>query len=852
MNKPAYTLTSFGLRQSSQPKLFTLGGFWGRMIVILGALSLTLMLLAPAWAGDGTLDPSFSNPKVEKIPIVRGKVDYQDSNGNANGNSLIFGYFTSITGSNGTFAINSIAFLPSGGGVDANFNIPVNGQIRTVFLTNPKSATSNIVLGGSFSLTSGNTTYYNLARLTWDSNNSIYVVDTTFPQVFNQVITDAGFPVSAVNAIAKQGSTGTFLVGGYNLQVNGDSSNHAYHLVHLNSSWNWDGTYSTNNPARALPGGYVNSINLGDANYPNQARIFGTLPKVGGGNDWMELTSTDLSTITQSLGSDQIDSSIYGMALVESSGPWVIWGNFKHVYGTEIHRVAMLTNDLSDLDNTSYASFNSGIISGGGANHAVHHAIPQFPSAIILAGTFTSFNGTACGHLVRITSSGTVDSTFNPGGSGFDDRTYKVYIPNGGSNINIVGAFRNYNNGSDNARHGIVVLDSNGGLQGNYAQISADSSTPGTVIAMEDASQGDGSLIIGGDFTGVGGKWHQNLAKVNQDGSTDNTYTANVDGVVTSLRTSNGNQLVAGHFGAANGVGRTSLARLSADGSGALDNSFNPIFVKGNGTLPSIHVAEADNSGLIIVGGHFASVNSTTRTGVVRLLSSGDLDSTFTFTPPAGLSDIKVNAGGNMGGSYPMLGRATYSGSTRGFGLRLLSDGTLDSSFAINQSPVANVALFDHEVLSAGSKHDGTLYVGGKFTLVNDGSNFTIARGRIARFTPNGTLDTSWAPNGADDTIYSVDLQPDGRILVGGLFTQFNSVPRNAFARLNSSGSVDTSLNPGSGPNGPVALVSWWGNSHVYIGGNFSSYNGTSMESRVRIIAHQVTPATFLLPLMDN
>ena len=149
----------------------------------------------------------------------------------------------------------------------------------------------------------------------------------------------------------------------------------------------------------------------------------------------------------------------------------MIWGNFKTVYGTAINRVALLTNDLTALDNTD-ASFNSGIISGGGANHSVNNAVPQFPNGIILAGSLTKFNGTTVGHLVRITSNGTVDATFNSGGSGLDDRTFKMYIPNGSSNIQIVGAFRHYNNGSDNTRHGMVVIDSNGGLQGNFAQIS--------------------------------------------------------------------------------------------------------------------------------------------------------------------------------------------------------------------------------------------------------------------------------------------------------------------------------------------------------------------------------------------
>jgi uncharacterized delta-60 repeat protein len=824
--------------------------------VTIGLIITLIISSGAALAADGALDPNFNfGVGVQKIPIIRGQVDYQDSNGNFNGNSLIFGYFTSLTSGGNTYNLNSIAKLTdSSGTVDTTLNIPVNGEIRNVFLSNPKSPTSDIILGGNFSVTSGGTTYYNLARLTW--NGMAYAVDTTFPQIFNQVATGEGISVSAVNTIAKQGSTGTFLVGGYNLQVlasaGGDTSK-AYHLIHLNSNWTYDSVYSTANPARALPGGNVNSINLSDPNFPNQARIFGTLPKAAGGTDWMELTGTNLFTIVQGLGSGQLDGPIFGMALTQTNGPWVIWGNFKTAFSTTINRVALLNNSLTDLDNSTdpYASFNSGIISGGGANHTVQHAVPQFPNGIILGGNLTVFNGTTCGHLVRIKNDGTVDSTFNAGGSGLDDRPFKVYPPNGNPNLQVLGAFRNYD---DNPRGGIARIDPNNGtLLSNYTGVSANSTTPGTVISLEGTWQGDGSIIIGGDFTGVGGKWHQNLAKINWDGSTDHSFISNVDGVVNSLRSRDDKMLVAGQFGTVNGVGCTSLARLGNDYS--LDNSFNPVVIKADGTLASIRMLDTDDSGLTIIGGHFDSINGSASTAVARLLSTGALDPSFMFYPSEfpDLTKIKVNAGGNMGGMYPIAGKATYSGSTRGFACRLLNNGQLDTSFAIGQSPVAHVALFDGEVINGGALPDGRIFLCGNFTHVNNGNSFSIPRGYIARFTANGTLDSAWAPVGANGTIYSLDIQPNGKILIGGLFTQYNSVGRKAFTRLNPDGSLDTYFNAGgSGPNGPVIVASRWGNPQAYIGGGFTSYNGTPIGSLARIINHGTVNLTPILMQLLN
>ena len=60
----------------TQRRLSTLGKSWRRIMIILGVMSLALLSLTPAWAGDGGLDPSF-NPGVgvQKIPIIRGQAD---------------------------------------------------------------------------------------------------------------------------------------------------------------------------------------------------------------------------------------------------------------------------------------------------------------------------------------------------------------------------------------------------------------------------------------------------------------------------------------------------------------------------------------------------------------------------------------------------------------------------------------------------------------------------------------------------------------------------------------------------------------------------------------------------------
>ena len=109
-------------------------------------LILTLVIFSGvAWAGDGALDPSFNHfTGVSKIPIIRGQVNWT-TNGYAIGNSLIFGYFTSITDNNGVnHPVNSIAKLTGfNGAVDTSFNninIPVNGEVRGAYLADPTNS----------------------------------------------------------------------------------------------------------------------------------------------------------------------------------------------------------------------------------------------------------------------------------------------------------------------------------------------------------------------------------------------------------------------------------------------------------------------------------------------------------------------------------------------------------------------------------------------------------------------------------------------------------------------------------------------------------------------------------------
>jgi hypothetical protein len=131
---------------------------------------------------------------------------------------------------------------------------------------------------------------------------------------------------------------------------------------------------------------------------------------------------------------------------------------------------------------------------------------------------------------------------------------------------------------------------------------------------------------------------------------------------------------------------------------------------------------------------------------------------------------------------------------------------------------------FNGEVLVIKVQADNYILVGGKFTDFNG----TITN-KIVRLQPNGGLDTSFnIGSGFNGDVYSIAIQADGKIVVGGDFTQFDGQSRNLIARLNTDGTLDntftspiTTVTPGSSviyAIGIQTLTAPYGN--IVIGGS--------------------------------
>jgi len=72
------------------------------------------------------------------------------------------------------------------------------------------------------------------------------------------------------------------------------------------------------------------------------------------------------------------------------------------------------------------------------------------------------------------------------------------------------------------------------------------------------------------------------------------------------------------------------------------------------------------------------------------------------------------------------------------------------------------------------------------------------------------------------------EIQSDGKILAGGFFQSFNGSSQNRFIRLNSDGSKDTSFDIGTGFNGSVWSTAIQSDGKILVGGFFTTYNTSS------------------------
>lgn len=313
----------------------------------------------------------------------------------------------------------------------------------------------------------------------------------------------------------------------------------------------------------------------------------------------------------------------------------------------------------------------------------------------------------------------------------------------------------------------------------------------------------------------------------------------------------NGSLILGGWFDSWYDVNATQYAR-SGIAMAKADGSFDPDFAveggAGGGGNTRVEDIARQPDGKLVVAGDFTTFHGLDRNGIVRLEADGTIDNSFNVGTGAkiGANAAPVNAvlvqpDGKIiiGGDF-----TSYNGTAREYLARLNADGTLDTSFV---GPNFG-DTFDWSVESLALQPDGKLLVGGIFYF-SGGATFKAG---ICRVTSTGSLDSTFngvveGAHGATTSelrsVRAIEVLPDGKILIAGSFSKFNNATRGGLARLTSTGALDSSFAPTSNGSCDSLLVQPDG--RIIVGGDFTTFNSVSANRLVRLSSTGVLETSF-------
>lgn len=246
--------------------------------------------------------------------------------------------------------------------------------------------------------------------------------------------------------------------------------------------------------------------------------------------------------------------------------------------------------------------------------------------------------------------------------------------------------------------------------------------------------------------------------------------------------------------------------------------------------------------GKLLVAGPFTSVGGVASAGITRLNPDGSRDTTF--TPGIGFATSLAGAihVAPNGNIYLSGGGIGTPGSFRGYIARLSPNGTLDTSFA---SPEFTVGNSGTNPLGFVFGPAGEIYVHGGFDAVNG-----VSRNRLARLLPNGQVDPSFNPGAGPNTfIYAIVVLSDGKLVIGGDFTTYNGVTAARIARINTNGTLDTTFATGSGFSNQVNFLAELPGGALFVGSTGNTYNGAFVGPGVRLTSTGALDSTFVYNL---
>ena len=733
--------------------------------------------------------------------------------------------------------------------IDKDFN-PVLSSAGSITGIVPLSS-NKILVYGSFTTING-TPCKNIACLNADGS-----VDTGF-----QVSGDIS--VGAIYAAARQ-ADGKILIGG-NLMYYSASRIQSY-LFRLNHDGSRDSAFDaggTNLTPPYEPYGINNVVRAICVDGNGKIIVGGDFSKPTSHIARLNADGSADNTFDPGEGPDGAVTHI----AMQSTGHIIAGGSFALVNGTAKSGIVRL-NANGSLDS---AAFGTGVSGGSLMALAV-----QPDNRVLIGGSFDYASGVLASIMARFSTSGELDTAFNPFVRG---HLHEVTSLTASADYIFVGGWDPvmYFEGQPTDRKAsIYVLQA--GTGGYHAAFEFWGKPKGKSDLWALGIRTDGSLVAGGNFIQRDdGNDHQEyypglcLLRIPFQ-SLDQAFKPIVGGQA-DIRTiglqADGKIIIGGTFYRINGNVQWGLGRLNHDGTfdatlpspGTLAGRVGALLSPKNGRIPVAGAFSFVEDGYIVSRNQLVLLNETGAEMFSAYLNAGnemawypgnkvvvatqwspgirrfndDLSEDANFQPGTGVSNaqqpdlefdranaVAVQPDGKilLAGSF-----SSFSGLAADDIIRLNADGSRDNTFT---SPGFTVFNFRHEIFSIAIQPDGKILPAGRFSTVGG-----VLCPTVTRLNPDGTRDETFnspfANSGA--TAYSTRIQADGKILVGGSMQIVEGNKNyNSLIRMNPNGSRDTSFN--ASLTGTVRCIVTK-DDMILAGGSFEAADGIARQGLVR------------------
>jgi uncharacterized delta-60 repeat protein len=638
-------------------------------------------------------------------------------------------------------------------------------------------------------------------------------------------ITNGGGPSSPRIILQSDGSY--LLHGGFD-QVNGVTR---LAIARVGNDGTLDATFDPGAKLRQYFERFIGAVLQPDGNI----LLFGDFPKYPGTNSSCLIRVLPNGDVDPTLKDVQVTRAVdkpeIDKVYLQPDGRILIVGGFTGVDGAARLGIARLNGD---------GSLDSNFDAGNRVNYGVPSLVLQPDGKLLLYGPFTS--GQYDKRFIRLNTDGSHDGSFFAAtGVGLASEPSQVaLLPN--LRLLVLGGFD-----SHGPRNGFGRLNSDGNLDQTYnpAGTLFSATNLGAQVLMP---RSDGKLLLNGVYQIGLGYVRYSIERLNQNGTIDSGFDpgtgpfAGYGGYygLASVRAmaiqSDGKIIVGGYFNSFNGVNRGGIVRLEANGS--VDPTFNPGDTSQDFAPTTNAIAIAPNGQIYASGKFMAQANEDT---LARINPDGTLDPTFqpARIGPSGVGprpySLAVQADGKPVFLFGLNGDFDKPAVAR-----LNTNGSLDTTFAAAARTPGVIRLVS-PASQVRMQADGKIVVAGSFVPNSDpaaADTAYIKHAYLERLNPDGSPDSSFniGGSGPNNKVNDVFIEPNGAIVIGGIFTYVNGTTRRGVALLTPNGTVNDSVDPGDGPDASVNAVAAQADGKLLITGWFTSVSQVPKDGIARLL----------------